>query len=185
MSFGFARVSEVRHISLPSIINKRLIVLGKSSFWFRFRFIHRPSTIILLNFPKKNLHEIQKILGLGHPSTTNTVDPPINIDVTWQQQFLIPLPFQWYLARAVFGSASALQSSFYHCDLWMIKRKRNQSLFSPSTINDIAKYHDSAWQEQFLVPLPPFHSDIYHYGLWMIKRKRNQKLLLPSTIHHW
>ena len=43
---------------------------------------------------------------------------------------------RWYLAKAVFGSAAALQSSFYHCDLWMIKRKRNQSLFSPSTIID-------------------------------------------------
>ena len=40
------------------------------------------------------------------------------------------------MARAVFGSASALLSSFYHCGLWMIKRKRNQKLLSPSTIND-------------------------------------------------
>ena len=40
-----------------------------------------------------------------------------------------------YLARAVFGSVSALSSSFVHCDLWMLKRKRNQKLLSPSTIH--------------------------------------------------
>ena len=39
-----------------------------------------------------------------------------------------------WLLRTVFGSTSAFSSSFYHCDLWMIKRKRNQKLFSTSTI---------------------------------------------------
>ena len=33
----------------------------------------------------------------------------------------------WYLARAVFGSASALQSSFYHCDLWQGSHRSGNS----------------------------------------------------------
>ena len=40
----------------------------------------------------------------------------------------------WYLLTAIFNSASALSSSFYHCNLWMIKRKRNRKLLSTSII---------------------------------------------------
>ena len=43
---------------------------------------------------------------------------------------------RWHLTREVFNSASALSSSFYHCDLRMIERKRNQKLLSASVIND-------------------------------------------------
>ena len=48
------------------------------------------------------------------------------IDGIWRQQF--------------FNSTSALSSCFYHCDLWMIKRKRNKKLLSTSTINMIWKH---------------------------------------------
>ena len=38
------------------------------------------------------------------------------------------------LGEICFWFRFRFKSSFYHCDLWMIKRKRNQRLFSPSTI---------------------------------------------------
>ena len=33
-----------------------------------------------------------------------------------------PMIERWYLATAIFNSAFAVSSTFYHCDLWRIER---------------------------------------------------------------
>ena len=68
------------------------------------------------------------------------VDQPLISDYKTRRGFVCLLrktTQRWYLARAVFVFASALSSSFYHCDLWMIKGKRSQRLFSPRTISKL------------------------------------------------
>ena len=64
-----------------------------------------------------------------------------------------------YLARVVFGSVSALSSSFVHCDLWMVKRKRNQKMVKRKRKQKMVKRKRKQK---------------------MVKRKRKQKLLCQA-----
>ena len=67
-------------------------------------------------------------------SNVQNIFSPLKIkhkDSTWREQF--------------FCSASAFLSSFYHCDLWMRKWKRNQILLSPSTINATFQDFANGW----------------------------------------
>ena len=60
--------------------------------------------------------------------------PLITSTFSWIKLLFVSGTQWWYLATAIFNSVSALSSSFYHCDLWIIERKR-------SKIFAVAKFH--------------------------------------------
>ena len=92
------------------------------------------------------------------------------------------------LTRAVFGSASAVKSSFYHCDLWPIKRKQNQKLLSPSTISSRSRMSHIGRQQtiETLTVLGDssfwfrFRSLIQFLPLWSMDDKAETE---PNTIN--
>ena len=78
-----------------------------------------------------------------------------------------------WLLRAIFGSASAFSSSFFHCDLWMIKRK-NCSRQVPS-VYQVMIIFIRQWRPLFhnhsIERLPPLTS-------------HNVATIVCSSVHH-
>ena len=64
-------------------------------------------------------------VNINTPKLTRTNPMNTCMDSTWREQFL-----------AIFGSASAFSSIDHNAKNWMKRRKRNQNMPSPSTINN-------------------------------------------------